>query len=369
MQDDEGRGTNSQRKTISHDPTHAPRENRASAAPTARYRTQKSNHDQKQSAPPAEAIWPTFTTTYYHDDHLGTSQVLTSGLGYPIWQGTFLPFGQEYNPQITTNHYKFTGKERDSETGLDYFGARYYAGAMGRFITPDPLMASGHVSDPQSWNRYTYTLNNPLRYTDPTGMEVPPNCANDSRCQITVKVHVVWDKTANKGKGLTDKQKADFKKNQVDKAVKDYAKSGIKLDVSYSEGSFTVDGNNTAHFTGLQSDAVNVIASNATLDGSNESLMTKSGQAVTLLNVNDVHDNFTFPLFTNSTEHELAHQFLGDPTKPNSSYAGYVLNEFNVDTRVQGQHMGVSQTGIRQGLEPRSYANPTNPEAIKPQTH
>jgi len=256
------------------------------------------------------------------------------------------------------------------ETGLDYFGARYFGSPQGRFTSPDPLMASAHASDPQSWNRYAYAVNNPLRYIDPTGMEVSSDCAKDNKCQITVKVNVVWDKTANNGKGLTDKQKADFQKNQVGKAVADYAKSGIKLEVSYSEGSFTVDSNNnTAHFTGLQSDAVNVVASNATLDGSNESFMTKSGTAITLVNVNDVHDNDAFPLFTNTTEHELAHQFLGDTTRPNSSYGGYVLNEFNVDARVQGQHMGISQTGIRQGLEPRKYANPTNPEALKPQTH
>lgn len=262
-----------------------------------------------------------------------------------------------------------TGKERDSESGLDNFGARYDASSLGRFMTPDPLMASAKVWNPQTWNRYAYALNNPLRFIDPTGMDVAQSCADNKKCQITVKVNVIWDKTANNGKGLTDKQKADFQKNQIDKAVKDYAKSGIKLDVSYTEGSFTVDSNNNAHFTGLQSDAVNVVASNQTYDGSNESTMTNSGTAITLINVNDVHDYNAAPLFTNTTEHELAHQFLGDTAKPNSSLPGYIANEFNVDARVQGQHMGISQTGFREGVEPRSYANPTNPEAIKPQTH
>jgi len=80
---------------------------------------------------------PINTTTYYHSDQIGSSRLLTNGQGYPVWQGTFLPFGEEYNSQITTNHYKFSGKERDSESNLDYFGARYYASGMGRFITPD----------------------------------------------------------------------------------------------------------------------------------------------------------------------------------------------------------------------------------------
>lgn len=65
---------------------------------------------------------------------------------------------------------KFTQKERDNETGLDYFGARYYASVQGRFTSPDPLLSSGTVFDPQSWNRYFYASNNPLKYTDPTGL-------------------------------------------------------------------------------------------------------------------------------------------------------------------------------------------------------
>ena len=112
---------------------------------------------------------PANTTTYYHGDQIGSSRLLSNGHGYPVWQGTFLPFGEEYNPQITDNHYKFTGKERDSESGLDYFGARYYGSNMGRFMTPDPLLSTLRPGNPQTFNRYTYTLNNPLRYTDPTG--------------------------------------------------------------------------------------------------------------------------------------------------------------------------------------------------------
>src|SRR6267142_327831 len=67
---------------------------------------------------------------------------------------------------------KFTGKERDQETGLDYFGARYMSAAQGRFTSPDPMLASAHILDPQSWNRYSYGLNNPLKYTDPLGLYV-----------------------------------------------------------------------------------------------------------------------------------------------------------------------------------------------------
>jgi RHS repeat-associated protein len=73
------------------------------------------------------------------------------------------------NPtQLTTRlPQKFTGKERDAETNLDYFGARYYSGAQGRFMVADSV--SGIPENPQSWNKYAYTFNNPLRYVDPNG--------------------------------------------------------------------------------------------------------------------------------------------------------------------------------------------------------
>ena len=63
-----------------------------------------------------------------------------------------------------------SGKERDQETGLDYFGARYYSGAQGRFTSVDPI--AGLILNPQSFNRYAYALNNPLKFIDPTGMVV-----------------------------------------------------------------------------------------------------------------------------------------------------------------------------------------------------
>ena len=85
------------------------------------------------------------------------------------WSATYLPFGYEINPQSTTNHYKFTAKERDSESGLDYFGARHYASTMGRFMSADPSNLSVFFSNPQSWNRYAYVYNNPLRLTDDNG--------------------------------------------------------------------------------------------------------------------------------------------------------------------------------------------------------
>ncbi len=88
----------------------------------------------------------------------------------------YLPYGElfSYTPACTaadTSH-KFTGKERDGESGLDNFGARYDSSWMGRFMSPDPENTSGfaHMDDPQGWNGYSYVRNNPLLYSDPDGM-------------------------------------------------------------------------------------------------------------------------------------------------------------------------------------------------------
>jgi RHS repeat-associated protein len=63
----------------------------------------------------------------------------------------------------------FTGKERDSETGNDYIGARYYNSATGRFLSPDSVVMSPELGNPQSWNKYSYTFNNPIAAVDPDG--------------------------------------------------------------------------------------------------------------------------------------------------------------------------------------------------------
>jgi len=67
------------------------------------------------------------------------------------------------------NGIYFTGQERDQETGLDYFGARYFGSPQGRFTSADAPLADQHPADPQSWNLYGYVRNNPLTLTDPNG--------------------------------------------------------------------------------------------------------------------------------------------------------------------------------------------------------
>jgi RHS repeat-associated protein len=121
-------------------------------------------------------------TYYYLADHLGTTTMeLTSG-GWPLYIGDFAPYGQEIidgavssaPTDTSSNHYKFTGKERDAESGLDYFGARYYASSMGRWMSPDwadkpEAVPYSSLGDPQSLNLYGYVGNNPLSKADPDG--------------------------------------------------------------------------------------------------------------------------------------------------------------------------------------------------------
>src|SRR5260370_34929047 len=83
-----------------------------------------------------------------------------------------------------TNHYKFTGKERDDESGLDYFGARYYSNGLGRFITPDwaakpAAIPYAVLGDPQSLNLYTYVRNIPTVNVDTDGHETLNANTND----------------------------------------------------------------------------------------------------------------------------------------------------------------------------------------------
>jgi RHS repeat-associated protein len=116
-------------------------------------------------------------------DHLGTPRIVAdlSGTLANTKRHDYLPFGEElfagtggrtsgqgYAADNVRQH--FTGYERDGETGLDYAQARYFNSTQGRFTSVDPLMSSANISDPQTFNRYAYVLNNPLSLTDPTGL-------------------------------------------------------------------------------------------------------------------------------------------------------------------------------------------------------
>ena len=112
---------------------------------------------------------------YYFSDHLKTASVITNSAGVIMAESDYYPWGGELQFVANdSNDYKFTGKKRDSETGLDYFGARYYSNGLGRFITPDWAAKPAAVpyavlGDPQTLNLYTYVRNIPTTNADPDG--------------------------------------------------------------------------------------------------------------------------------------------------------------------------------------------------------
>ena len=117
-------------------------------------------------------------TQYVAVDAMGSTRLVTGGSA--VERHDFEPYGAELSggwrtPALgygsATVRQRFTGQERDDETTLDYFLARYYSGTQGRFGSPDPGNAGANPADPQSWNGYAYVSGNPLTYTDPSGLQ------------------------------------------------------------------------------------------------------------------------------------------------------------------------------------------------------
>jgi RHS repeat-associated protein len=112
---------------------------------------------------------------YFHGDHLGSTSIITDKCGNKVLETRYFPYGTKrvensYSGCTSLDNrirHFFTGQELDGETGLYFYGARYYDPVLGRFIQPDTLVPNPR--DPQDLNRYTYAGNNPLKYTDPTG--------------------------------------------------------------------------------------------------------------------------------------------------------------------------------------------------------
>ena len=119
--------------------------------------------------------------SYLTNDHLGSPRINTDANGAVISRHDYQPFGEE----IARGGYgaddvrkQFTGYERDIESELDFAQARYYNSKHGRFTSPDEPFADQYEDDPQSWNLYVYVGNNPLFFTDPTGLWKQVDCSS-----------------------------------------------------------------------------------------------------------------------------------------------------------------------------------------------
>ena len=164
------------------------------------------------------------TVNYTATDPLGSPRVITNKQGEVVSRRDFMPFGEEIAPDAAYRtaalkygisdgvRQKFTGYQRDEETDLDFAEARYYYNDHGRFTAVDPLLASGKSANPQTFNRYAYTMNRPLILTDAKGLQSGKKAALEGIVRTIVSGR--WD--------MAHPDAADFSfdKKSVDRIVK-----------------------------------------------------------------------------------------------------------------------------------------------------
>ena len=216
--------------------------------------------------------------SYYFSDHLKTASVITDSTGNNIEaESDYYPWGGELQFVANdSNHYKFTGKERDSESGLDYFGARHYSNGLGRFITPDwsakpATVPYAVLGDPQSLNLYTYVRNIPTTRSDADGHDVVLGNKTDKDRKAT---------QSRITKNLTSQERKMFKdvKNQTTGKHELQLAKGAKL-----------DGKHTAAFTRLAAEvndhdhtATVKLQSSVTVNGVVQSVAVDYGGGATI---------------------------------------------------------------------------------------
>ena len=129
-----------------------------------------------EAAPSPSTMNPTVSLRYFHHDHLGSTNAISDEDGNLIEEIAYYPFGHprfsHWPSSVDSEPYKFSQKELDTESDLQYFDARYLHGPLAKFMSVDPyLIRSTGTSfeDPQRLNAHSYSLNRPLTYIDPSG--------------------------------------------------------------------------------------------------------------------------------------------------------------------------------------------------------
>jgi RHS repeat-associated protein len=273
------------------------------------------------------------SVTWYLGDHLGSSRVVWSLAAQD--ESDFYPFGGErVISSGTANTYKFTGKERDSESGLDYFGARFNSSTMGRFMSPDAFYKDSHVGDPQSWNKYAYARNNPLRYVDPTGENatISTTCSTDGNNQTTCNVNIPASIAiyAAPGSGLTQEQ-LNGAASTIQSSIQNtwsgsFQQDGVTYNVSTQVSVQVAESEGAASNTGAQ----NVIGlSNGQASASAQDLSGASNSLGTFLRGQDTGTwNYnTLGGDSNDAAHEFSHLLgVGDHYDGNYVSNGGISN-------------------------------------------
>ncbi|HEX3028224.1 MAG TPA: SpvB/TcaC N-terminal domain-containing protein [Clostridia bacterium] len=159
--------------------------------------TKQNNHVKAEDGNHGAVVWRTGDsypddagpeTQFHLGDHLGSSNVVTDKEGGWINREEYTPYGETSFGGFSKKCYRYNGKERDNESGLYYYGARYYAPFAARWLNCDPLgMVDG-------LNLYSYVRNNPMVFNDPTGMAAPSRA--DARNQKVYKNQVAGQRAA-----------------------------------------------------------------------------------------------------------------------------------------------------------------------------
>jgi RHS repeat-associated protein len=180
--------------------------------------------------------------SFHLSDWLGTRRQQTDYAGNPQLNFTGLPYGDGLTtiPVSSTDaadatEHHFTGKERDAESGNDYFLARYYGSSMGRFLSPDSV--GGSPDNPQSWNLYSYVLNNPLINTDPDGHA----CVLQTRTSDTTETVSVASQGDCSGVTVQDGQSATYVNGTVNLSDISAGADGHSIDIGFT----SYDGNSS----------------------------------------------------------------------------------------------------------------------------
>jgi RHS repeat-associated protein len=236
-----------------------------------------------------------FQMNWLVSDQLGTPRMIfdLNGSLANVSRHDYLPFGEELFAgtggralaQGYTNsdgtRQKFTQKERDNETGLDYFLARYYSSTQGRFTSVDPVSAINYqqtyqrskelrdfrmflrrLENPQTWNAYPYSLNNPLRFVDPNGEEIVTNEAEVNEAIRKRKLETQRAQLTEYAKTLA----ADIKKGKLT------SKEAID---KFHDKAMELTGKNTASALLIATGSALDLRSNTNLEGRRENIASR----------------------------------------------------------------------------------------------
>jgi RHS repeat-associated protein len=318
------------------------------------------------------AEYKNLTTYFFHGDHLGSTRLVT-GVNQAVVQNLdYLPFGEMISTDSGIATHKFTGKERDSESGLDDFGARYYSSQLGRWMSadwsasPEPV-PNANLTNPQTLNLYAMVTDNPESFADldghaQSGEQIKGNSGMTvwrvesnlwvvtvngqthivfpygGTPSVNVAENVIWDNDANGGQGLSNSQKTQFKGMQKETEAL-YQKVNIYFLVTYTNGSITWgDDAKPVDISGAVSGELNVFVMSGYLPPQFHGAWGVGDGMSTIQQLGKKNYAFSFIGLQNSTphwilSHEFAHHFLGN-TLGGASLGQKVLGEVYINHMV-----------------------------------